>query len=115
MGQQPFDLGVQGLQVLQIHDPDGAAPDLVFIGRSDAALGGADLAGACGGFAQGIEFAVQRQDQGRVFRNPQVGARHLHALLCQAGDLVGQRPGVDHDPIADDRELARPHDAGRQQ
>jgi hypothetical protein len=44
VGKDALDLGLEARQILQIHDADGAAPDLVLIGRTDAALGGADLA-----------------------------------------------------------------------
>src|SRR5581483_2639462 len=66
MGEDALDLGLERRQVLQVHDADRAPPDLVLIGRADAALGGADLAVAGGRLAQGIELAVQRQDQRRV-------------------------------------------------
>ena len=44
VGKDALDLGLEARQILQIHDADGAAPDLVLIGRTDATLGGADLA-----------------------------------------------------------------------
>ena len=43
MGEDALDLRLQARQILQVHDADGAPPDLVLIGRTDAALGGADL------------------------------------------------------------------------
>ena len=78
MGQQPLDLAVERGQVGEVHDADGAAADLVLIGGADAALGRADL-GALGGgvLAQGVEFAMQRQDQRRVFGDAQVFAGDL--------------------------------------
>ena len=42
MRQQPLDLAVERRQVGEVHQADGAAADLVFVGRADAAPGGAD-------------------------------------------------------------------------
>ena len=42
MRQQAVDLVRQCVGIGEIHQPDGAAADLVFIGRPDAAPGGAD-------------------------------------------------------------------------
>ena len=39
----------------------------------------------------------------------------VDALLLQRGDLVEQRMRIEHHAVADDRQLARPHDARRQQ
>jgi hypothetical protein len=115
VGQQPLDLGFQRVCVLQVVNPDGPAANLVFIGRADTAAGGADLALARSRFAHAIQLAVQRQDQHGVFGDAQVVRRDLHILGLQPVDLVGQRPRIDHHAIADERLLARPHNAGRQQ
>ena len=77
MSEQPVDLGAQGSEVLEIIDADGAAADLVLVGRPDAAPRGADLAGAGGGLAHGVEFAVQRQDEGGVLGDAQVVAAEI--------------------------------------
>ena len=42
MRQQAVDLVRQRIEIGEIHQADGAAADLVFIGRADAAPGGAD-------------------------------------------------------------------------
>jgi hypothetical protein len=57
-------LGGEALAVQQVLHADGAAGDLVLVGRADAAAGGADLAGALGGFARLVQGDVVRQDQG---------------------------------------------------
>ena len=41
--------------------------------------------------------------------------RHLDALAAELLDLVDEVIGVEHHAVADDRQLARPHDARRQQ
>ena len=94
--------------------------DLVLVGRADAAAGGADLAGAlvaalAGALAGAVELAVQRQDQGRVLGDAQASRADGDALAAQPLDLLEQRPGVDHDAVADQRELARAHHARGQQ
>ena len=74
MGQQALDLGWQGGRVGQIGDADRPAADLVFVGRPDAAAGGADLAGPGPRLARRIQVAVQRQHQaGVVGQHQQVG------------------------------------------
>ena len=59
---------------------------------------------------------MQRQDQRRVLGDHQVRRAPI-ATPCAAQlvDLGDQRPGVEHHAVADDAELARPHDARRQQ
>ena len=115
MRKQPVDLAVEHLQVGEIHQPDGAPADLVFVGRADAAAGGADRALARGLLARDVELLMQRQDQRRVLGDAQILRRDGDALFLQRGDLVEQRMRVEHDAIADDRELARPHHARGQQ
>ena len=39
----------------------------------------------------------------------------VHALLAQPLDFADKRMRIDHDAVADDRQLARPHDARGQQ
>jgi hypothetical protein len=51
MGEQPLDLGFKRVCILQVVNPDGPAAYLVFVGRADAAAGGADLALAGSRFA----------------------------------------------------------------
>ena len=74
MRQQALDLAVEHLQVGEIHQPDGAAADLVLVSRADAAAGGADGAFAGGALADDVELLVQRQDQRRVLGDAQVVA-----------------------------------------
>ena len=115
MHQQALDLGAERRQVGKVHEADGAAADLVLVGRADAALGGADAALGIVGLADRLELAMQRQDQGGVLGDAQTLGSHRDALLGDGGDLVEQGPGVDNDAVADDRQLALAHRAGRQQ
>ena len=75
MREQPLDLGLQDRRILQVDDADGAAADLVLIGRADAALGRADLEAGIRGLAEMVELAVQRQDQRGVVGDAQVLGR----------------------------------------
>ena len=115
MRQEPLDLAVEHLQIGQIHQADGATADFVLVGRADAATGGADRALARSPFARDVEFLVQRQDQRRVLGDAQIVRRDVDALGFKFGDLVDQRARIEHDAVADDRQLARTHHAGRQQ
>ena len=72
MRQQALDLGLERARGSQILHADGAAADLVLVGRADAAAGGADLALAGGFLAQLIELAMQRQDQRGVIGDAEV-------------------------------------------
>ena len=115
--QQPVDLDRQRFQAGQIHHPDRPAPDLVLIGRSDAAAGRADLGAGIGGgvLAEPVELAVQRQDERGVLGDLQAVRRDVDALRLELGDLGDEGMRIEHDAVADDRQLAVAHDAGRQQ
>ena len=58
--------GPSVVRLRKILHADGAAPDLVLVGRPDAASGGADFGGARRLLANAVELAVQRQDQDRI-------------------------------------------------
>ena len=111
MREQSLDLAVERRAVGKIHQADRAAADFVLIGRADAAPRRADRRAALAIFARGVEFAVQRQDQRRVFGDAQIVRRDVDALLFQLGDFVDERVRVEHDAVADDRQLSRPHHA----
>ncbi|HYI48966.1 MAG TPA: hypothetical protein VEX35_10925 [Allosphingosinicella sp.] len=97
------ELGPQAVEMGEVADPDRAAADLVLIGRADAAPGGADLAGARRILAQRVEIAVEGQDQRAGVGDLQVFGRDRDALPGQPPDLVPQRPGIEHDAVADHR------------
>ena len=111
MGQEPLDLRAERRQIGQIGHADGAAADLVLVGRADAAAGRADLRARIGRFALLVELAVQRQDEAGILGNAQCFRRDRHALGRDALDLGDQRMRVDDDAIADHRQLAGPDDA----
>ena len=115
MRQQPVEPGLQRRLVAEIGHPHRAPPDLVLVGRPDAAPRGADLRRPGRLLADAVEVLVQRQDQRRVLGDHQVLGPDRHPLPAQLLDLAEQRPGVEHHAVADDAELARPHDARGQQ
>src|SRR5207253_813027 len=87
----------------KVADADRAAPNLVFIGGTDAAPRRADLARTRRVFAQAVEIAMDRQDQRARLGNAQDLRSDLHALLADTLDLGLQRPGIEHHAIADHR------------
>ena len=115
MRQQTVDLVRQRVEVGEVHQADGAAADFVFIGRSDAAAGGADRGVGIGGFAQRIELAVQRQDQRDVLGDAQVFRADGDALALQLGDFVEEGLRIEHHAVADHGKLGGAQDARRQQ
>ncbi len=77
--------------------------------RADA--GRARLAG----LAVGVEVAIERQDQRNVLGDLEIVRAHLDPLRADRLDFARQMIGIEHDAVADHRELARTDDAGGQQ
>ena len=115
MRRHCLELGAQRVFAGQVAETHGAAGDLVLIGRADAAAGGADLAGAAHRLARMVHRLMQRQDQRRGVGDDQRVRADFGPLATQQGDFLDQVPWVDDHAIADDRQLAGAHDAGRQQ
>ena len=91
---------------------DCASPHLVFIGRANAAPGGADGEGAGSpAFAMAVEVLIDGEDQRDVLGDLEILRRNLDALGADLFDLLHQVVGVEHHAVADHRELARPHDS----
>ena len=112
--KQALDLAVEHLQIGEIHQPNGAPSDLVLVSGADAAAGGADRSLAGRALACDVELLVQRQDQRRVFRNPQIVRCHHNALLFELVDFAQQRVRVEHHAVTDYRKFSRPYHARRQ-
>ena len=108
------DGAAQRLGVGEIADADAAPRDLVFVGRSDAARGRADLALTAPRLAQQVELAVIRQDQVRLVADDQPVANR-DAGRGQLVDLGKQRLRIDDHAVADDAGDALVQNAGRQQ
>ena len=106
-------LGGKTLAVEQVLQAQRTARHLVLVGGTDAAPGGADLAGALGDFARLIERHVVRHDERAGFAEFQAagdvdaggyqhvhffqqrGRRQHHAVADVAGDVVTQDAGRD--------------------
>ncbi len=58
---------------------------------------------------------MRRQDQGGVIGEFQILRRDVEPLPAHRLDFVEERPGVDDDAIADDRQFAGAHDPRGQQ
>ena len=115
VGEEAVEAGVEGRRVAEVGDADRAAADLVLVGRADAAAGGADLGGAGRLLAEAVKVLMQRQNQRRVLGDHQRFGADLDALAAELVDLGEERPGVEDDAVADDRELAGADDAGGEQ
>src|SRR3546814_11934576 len=95
-------------------DPDRAAADRVFIGRTEAAPGGADLALSARILTQRIEVAMEGEDERAIIGYLQGFRGDGYALGGELLDFGLERPGIEHHAIADDRQGAA-NDPGRQQ
>ena len=100
--QRAIDPRLKRRLVAQIGDADGAAADLVFVGRADAPASRADLGDAVLAFAGAVKFSVDRQDQRGVLRHRQVFGRDFDALRPHRFNFVQQVPRVQDHTVADD-------------
>ena len=115
MQQQLVELHRHGLRLGQVADADGAAGDLVLIGRADAAAGGADLRVAARRLARAVDGRMQRQDQRCALSA--IRSRSgptARPCACTRAISASSASGIDHHAVADDAELAA-HQARRQQ
>ena len=81
MGQQAFDLAPERQWIGQIHDADGAPPNLVLVGGADAPPGSAHARKHIGGFANRVELLVQRQALQQLLLLAKTGRRRDTHLL----------------------------------
>ncbi|MCY1204318.1 hypothetical protein D9M72_158440 [compost metagenome] len=115
--EQHAQLGSEALGVLQILHAQRTAGDLVFVGRADAAAGGADLLDAAlftVGLARDVQRGVERQDQRAGLADAQART-HFDAGFLQAFDFLEELGRRQHHAVADVALDAGPHDAARDQ
>ena len=105
-------LGAEEFRVHQIGHADSAAGDLVLVARPDTARGGADGDAARAAFRHLLHHAVGRQEDVRPIADEQV-LRDMDAGGFERIDFRQQSGGIDHQSVADDRLLARPQNAAR--
>ncbi len=113
MVDEHVELGREPARFREIADTQPATPDLVLVGRPDAAQRGADGL-AAQPLLRLVDRAVNRQYQRRVLGDRQVVRRHRQPELGHPPDFREQRFGVERHPVADHAALAA-HDAARQQ
>src|ERR1044071_7205528 len=105
MHQEIVDPFFERARIAEIANPDRAAPDLVLISGTDAAPSRADALVAAARLAGAVEPPVRRQDQRGVVGELKIPRRDVEALLAHRLDLVEERPRIDDDPVADDRQF----------
>ena len=104
------ELRFQPLGSGEIDRADAAAVHLVGIGRTDAALGRADLLRTGAGFVEHISPLVIFEDQlGAV---AQLDRGDVESLFGDALHFLGQRDRINHQPVADDAADPLAEDAG---
>ena len=101
---------VEVVEAGEVADADRAAANLVLVRRADPAARGADLARARRILAQGVEIAVDGEDQRTGLGDHQHVRGHVHAELAHPLDFGLQRPRIEHHAIADHRRRSA-HDA----
>ena len=105
--EQFFELRGESRLVAAVAETDGAAADLVFVGRTDAATRRADfLAAAPGRLARLIERDVRGQDQRTGAADAEPVAQ-FDAARFQSVDFAQQRGHTQHYAIADDANARR--------
>jgi hypothetical protein len=98
----------------QVAHADAAAADLVLIGRTDTAPGGADLARDIL-FSGQVNGLVPGHDDMQIAVHQQLVIILEITLLFQVLDFAKKNLRVEHHAIADDTSLAGMQDAGRDQ
>ncbi len=107
-----FDVRLEQVGVEQIDDAEAVTGHLVFIRRTDATAGGADLLAAGGAFGGKLDHAV-------VFENDlgAVGDEELlvdvNAEVAQLADFFQEGQRVEDDAVADDGLAGGAQDAAR--
>ena len=114
MGKQPVKARIQRLLIRQIGDADGAAADLVLVGRTDPASGRADFLRPLCGLAGHVERLMVGQDQRAGLGNAQARV-DIHPRRPEFVELLGQGFGGQHDAVADVAGDTVAQDTGRHQ
>ena len=91
-----------------------AAAHLVFVGRTDAARGGADLHPAGRVLRRQFDHAMVGQDHVSAIGDEKISV-DLHASLAQRAYFFQKRHGIENHAVADHAAAARPQHAARNQ
>src|SRR5579884_380438 len=98
MREEARDLLIERVRLGKVHKADGAAADLVFVSRTDAALGRADLDRIVGGaLAMRIELAMDGEDQRDIVGDLQIVRRDGDALRFDFLDLLDEMMRIEDD------------------
>ena len=109
-----FNVRLEQRGMQQIDDAQAAARHLVFVGRADAAAGGADLLASRRAFGGQLDHAVVGQDDLRAVGDEEM-AVDIDAELAHAVDFAEECNGIEHHAVADDAFAARAkHAAGNE-
>ena len=100
--QQRVDLERQHVRLAEVANADGAASDLVLIGRTDAAARGADLLRASGALARLVERGVVGQDQRAGLGDAKPRDHASYAARFELVDLRQQGLRREHHAVADE-------------
>src|SRR5690606_36553621 len=112
--EQFGELFVKQLRIEQVLHAQGAARDLVFVGRTDAAARGADLGIALASLPGLVYGNVVRQDQ-RADLGDLQARTHVQPGGFEFVDFFEQGLGRQHHAVADEARYAGMHDARRNQ
>src|SRR5579883_340630 len=115
MQQELIELVAKARGIGEIAEADGAAAGLVLVSGANAAAGRADLAVTARLLARAVDLHMGGQDQRRAFGDLEIVRRNRDTLGADRFDLLDERPGIDDDAIADDRELVGPYHARGQE
>jgi len=88
--EERFELRRKALRHQKVPHADRSACDFVFVGRADAAAGGADFCGALRRLARDVDRRVVRENQGARLGDPQSGG-DVGAGTLQLVDFIDQR------------------------
>jgi len=105
----------EGVAVQQVANADADAGNLVLVCRTDAALGGPDLACALGRLSRRIHAAVVGHDQVRPVAEDQFRVGREGVFLLQVPDLLDEHLRVDDHAVAQHAHLVIVEDPRRDQ
>ena len=103
-----------GASAGRVSNANAAPADLVFVGRTNATTGRANLAGTAARFTRLIDGDVVRENQRTGLGNAKAAA-DIQASAFEFFDFLEQRFGREHDAVADVASDVLVHDPRRDQ
>src|SRR3954452_18750314 len=105
--------GAKGIFFEKIDKADADSRKLVFVGRTDAAPGGADLSFAAQAFACKVDGFMIRHDQMSLFADVEQRIIGQISVRFERIDLLDQDFRIDDDAVGDHTDLISVQRAGR--